>query len=1012
MELGIYLEIDFIAQVFNNEFEYVATLYEQEWPLLEIGDRYYVFDFEYELDSSSDDIDLNNINTYTLPDAYRKMYQMDYKTGLISEKAFLPMEFTYTIEDDVYHAFSVNSQNNVVVRPPNGATSLSAKLIVSWNKNPMSFTSSPLSRTFVLNWSGPASGTYCYHFETNGGIPINSIRIAHGYRLSVYPTPRRTGYTFTGWFTDSDFTHMLGPDEIPKSDVTLYARWQPDYVSYTVCIYEEQLNGSYSYLYSYPKNAWADQSLTNYPTPLEGFITPEAQSVTVSPDCSTVVEYYYDRDDYTFAFKPNNGEADIVGTMPYASRLAAPYLVKPGYTFTGWSPAVPNRLYNDNVTYEAQWSRNEYTIAYDLKGGSVEGENPSVFNIDSDGITLINPTRPGGYVFAGWTGTGLSAPTMTVTIPQGSTGDRYYTAVWTTNHRYDIRHIRENLNGIYSLMELDFGAGGAGQLTNAQPKTYEGFTVILPVEQLPISTQNDTVVTIEYSRNSYTIKFDAAGGAGGGEQSVKYGEFINPYVSAREVSREGYDFDGWSPAISPYETMPAENKTFTAQWKLKNYTITYNLDGGSIAGTNPGGYNVESSAITLINPTRQGYSFVGWTGTGLSEPTLSVTIPTGSTGNRQYTANWTENPDYRTLTFDANGGQGGVSLRLLPGETITPPVVTRVLYIFRDWGAEVPAVMPDYDLTFYANWDPISNIIKFDMNGVDVWEIPDDVCCWSDSPGLLPSRIVDIGGDVALAGWSTSRDGSIGKSFGRGDFIYALTPFNEAKVTLYAQWKPRDGFGVTDAMYMFTGQTFGLDENGTVTDAVYDSSVSGDKPGLVYPFGSAPFMYFKVKKTDDSDNPFALYLYKCDGFYDAGSDFSGYPLVPYDPDDPDNPYGAPEGSLIGSGNNDGLTPLCKSWLQYKYGSDWAKGLVTVGNITMLWDDSRYPDGHSDYNPGFVFTSVNGVRYFISGRTSYSYGMEFQYDILNFGYDIIDSNPTMEEIDAINNYKSGPTSSIG
>ncbi len=319
--------------------------------------------------------------------------------------------------------------------------------------------------------------------------------------------------------------------------------------------------------------------------------------------------------------------------------------------------------------------------------------------------------------------------------------------------------------------------------------------------------------------------------------------------------------------------------------------------------------------------------------------------------------------------------------------------------------------MPDYDLTFYAVWEQVCNIIKFDMNGVDVWTIPEDVYCWSDYPGLLPNRIVSIDGDVALAGWSRSRDGSMGKSYGRGDFIYAITPFEEAEVPLYAQWKPRDGFGVTDAMYMFTGQVFGLDENGTVTDAVYDSSVSGDDKPELYP---TDFTYFRVKKTGDNDNPFALYLYEGDAIYDPDRDFSGYPLVPYGEDDPDNPYGtpAPEGSLIGSGNNDGLTQQCKTMLQYKYGRDWAKGLVTVGNITMLWEDSRYPDGHPDYNPGFVFTSVNGVRYFISGRTSYSYGMEYQYDVIDFGYDIIDFNPTMEEIDAIDYYYPGPTSSLG
>ncbi len=1015
MELGIYLEIDFIAQVFNNEFEYVVTLYENEWPLLKIGDRYYVFDFEYVLDADTDDIDLNNINTFTLPDTFRKMYQMDYKTGSISVQTFLPGEFTYTVEEDNYHAFSVGAQNNISVHPPAGVTSASAKLVVSWNKNPLSFTSSPMSRTFVLNWSGPATGSYCYYFETNGGNYINSKRIGYGYKLQVLPTPWRIGYTFTGWFTNSDFTSALGPDEIPDADITLYARWQPNYVDYTVRHYEEQLDGTYRLYSAVTEHGWADQNITAPVWNLDGYISPQAQTVTVAPDNSTAVEYYYGLEDYTYTFKPNNGGDNIIVTAKYGSRIHAPSLVKPGYAFMGWDPAVPLYLHDDDVTYEAQWARNEYAIAYGLAGGSVTGQNPATFNIESAGITLINPTRTGGYVFAGWTGTGLSAPAMTVTIPQGSTGNRYYTATWTTFHRYDIRHIRENLNGVYSLMELEFGAGGAGLETNAQPKTYEGFTLREPVAQQIISAQNDTVVSIYYSRNSYTATFGANGGEGGGAQSVKYGGSIYAaYVSTVSVSREGYVLTGWSPAISAGSTMPAHDVTYTAQWTPSDYTITYNLAGGSVAGTNPGGYNANSEAITLTNPTKQGYIFAGWTGTELSEPTLSVTIPTGSTGNRQYTANWTEDDDYHTLTFDANGGQGGVTLRVMPGETITPPIVTRTLYIFNSWSPEVPDIMPDSDLTLIANWDPICNVFKFDMNGVDVWAIPEDVYCWSDSPGQLPNRVgavydpEDPDSDVNLAGWSTSKDGTTGKTFGRGDFVYALTPFDGAEVTMYAQWKPRNAFGVFDAMYMIPGQAFGLDENGTVTDEVYDASVSGEKPVLAYPVSSAPFMYFRVKKTGDSDNPIALYLYKCDGIYDPVDDFSGYPLVPYDPENSDDPYGAPEGSLIGSGNNDGLTPLCKSLLQNKYGIDWAKGLVTVGNIIMLWEDSR--DGYD--NVGFVFESVNGVRYFIGGRESYSYGMEYQYEILDFGYTVTDPDPTMTEVDEINCYKSGPISSFG
>ena len=107
--------------------------------------------------------------------------------------------------------------------------------------------------------------------------------------------------------------------------------------------------------------------------------------------------------------------------------------------------------------------------------------------------------------------------------------------------------------------------------------------------------------------------------------------------------------------------MPAENLTVTAQWTVNQYTITYDLDGGTAEG-NPDTYTVETDAFTLKNPTRPGYTFTGWSGTGLTgENNLTVAIPKGSTGDRSYTAHWRYN----------GGGSGGSSSYpiTIPGKT-------------------------------------------------------------------------------------------------------------------------------------------------------------------------------------------------------------------------------------------------------------------------------------------------------------------------------------------------------
>ncbi len=113
---------------------------------------------------------------------------------------------------------------------------------------------------------------------------------------------------------------------------------------------------------------------------------------------------------------------------------------------------------------------------------------------------------------------------------------------------------------------------------------------------------------------------------------------------------------------APGESVPAVVTTLTAQWTVNQYTITYDLAGGTAEG-NPSTYTIETVAFTLKNPTKSGYTFTGWSGTGLDgENNMTVTIPTGSTGNRTYTAHWRYNGSghsYSYYTIKATAGAGG-----------------------------------------------------------------------------------------------------------------------------------------------------------------------------------------------------------------------------------------------------------------------------------------------------------------------------------------------------------------
>ena len=97
-----------------------------------------------------------------------------------------------------------------------------------------------------------------------------------------------------------------------------------------------------------------------------------------------------------------------------------------------------------------------------------------------------------------------------------------------------------------------------------------------------------------------------------------------------------------------------KNHTIKADFEPEEYLLEYKgLEGASVQPANPERYTVETESFTLNNPERTGYTFAGWTGTGLNQPTMTVTVEKGSTGNREYTATWTKN--------GSSGGSGSGS---------------------------------------------------------------------------------------------------------------------------------------------------------------------------------------------------------------------------------------------------------------------------------------------------------------------------------------------------------------
>ena len=298
-----------------------------------------------------------------------------------------------------------------------------------------------------------------------------------------------------------------------------------------------------------------------------------------------------------------------------------------------------------------------YTVTMDTAGG--DPIRPIQYTVESEAFQLPTPVRT-GYIFLGWTGEGITEPQKTIEIPQGSTGDRTYTANWQV---------------------------------------------------------------IEY-----TIITLLEGGNAGSSQVYFY--TVEQTVTLPTPTRTGYTFLGWTgegiTTPQPNVTIPkgsTGDKTYIENWELTEYNITMDLNGGS--GQEKVVYTMTDEDFELPTPTRNGYEFVGWTGEGITTPQTSVIIPTGSTGNKAYTANW-KVIEY-TITLDTNGGPAVSPIKYTVEDSFTLPYLLRTGYEFVGWTLDGSGMIPATpliiyygttgDLRYKAEWRLAEYTITMDLNG-------------------------------------------------------------------------------------------------------------------------------------------------------------------------------------------------------------------------------------------------------------------------------------------------------
>ena len=364
-----------------------------------------------------------------------------------------------------------------------------------------------------------------------------------------------------------------------------------------------------------------------------------------------------------------------------------------------------------------------YTITKGtVSNGSIDiADNKTTANTNEMITLTVNPAE--GYLLKRLTITDTDGGSTLQTIGE----DQWYSGENTVSFKMPSRNVTitpEFTNSLTAAGGLSMNIDLSGTKECVIPEIVQSFNIRASAVDNP--TGGSSVTIILKAHNEYRLQ--ATGQIEFTNVSTDDGE-ISIYDGANTSATlltniKGASKDkvsiGTQTSSSNYMTIYLSEEdiynsvfTGTIETQIKNYSITYDLAGGSVATDNPTTYNYKTDAFTLTNPTREGYEFAGWTGTELDAASTSVTIATGSTGNREYTATW----NIITYNITYNGVEGATNPNpasyTIESEAITLDTPTKDGYTFAGWfdnaeftGSAVTTITAGStgDKTFWAKW--------------------------------------------------------------------------------------------------------------------------------------------------------------------------------------------------------------------------------------------------------------------------------------------------------------------
>ena len=344
--------------------------------------------------------------------------------------------------------------------------------------------------------------------------------------------------------------------------------------------------------------------------------------------------------------------------------------IKEGHSFSGWSEAPATMPAND-VVISGSFAINSYILEYIV--------DEEIYQTDTitygDSIAVIPPLEKEGYTFSGWSEAPTIMPADSVIIT-GSFVINSYLLTYT-------------IDG--DTIQADSVVYGT-EITVIDEPIKEGYTFSGWSEVPEAMPANNVTISGTFIINKYLVTFKI-GDEVVASDSLEYGASI---VTPEAPEKEGYTFNGWGEVI---ETVPANDVTIEGSYSVNSYLLTYTVDGEIVKADSI----AYGTVITLLDePTKEGYTFSGWSEVPETMPASDVTVSGIFTIN-QY-----------TITYIIDGEVFATDT-INYGEAITvPEVPVKENYDFT-WIDEIPETMPAEDIVINGSYTS-TDIVNIERN--------------------------------------------------------------------------------------------------------------------------------------------------------------------------------------------------------------------------------------------------------------------------------------------------------